>query len=137
MTNRPDGLGAHLLVDLYGCPGELLNDLERLQEVTLRACREAGATVLDSTFRSFEPQGVSGIVLVAESHFSFHAWPEHGYLALDFFTCGQTVQPRRAMEIFIDAFQPARWESSLHARGQALATPLDKAGRPPLFNSRP
>lgn len=126
MTTSADGLGTHMLVDLYGCPGELLNDFERLQEVTLRACREAGATVLESRFRTFEPQGVSGIVLVAESHLSFHAWPEYGYLALDFFTCGHEVRPETAMEVFIEAFRPERWESSLHPRGRKLTPILEK-----------
>ena len=62
---------------------------------------EAGATVLGESFHQFNPHGVSGVVVIAESHLFIHTWPEHGYAAVDIFTCGDTVQPQKAAQILV------------------------------------
>ncbi|HWP91532.1 MAG TPA: adenosylmethionine decarboxylase [Thermodesulfobacteriota bacterium] len=89
-------LGRHLLVEYHGCDPEILNDLERVKKFMLEAASESGATVLDASFHYFTPQGVSGVVVIAESHLAIHTWPEYGYAAVDIFTCGNAVDPWKA-----------------------------------------
>lgn len=89
-------LGRHLLVEYHGCDPEILNDLEMVKKFMLEAASESGATVLDASFHYFTPQGVSGVVVIAESHLAIHTWPEYGYAAVDIFTCGKTVDPWKA-----------------------------------------
>ena len=96
-----NALGKHLLLELKGCDKEVLNDLSFLKGILLAAAGEAGATVLGESFHKFNPQGVSGVVIIAESHLFIHTWPEYGYAAVDIFTCGDSVQPERAVEILI------------------------------------
>ena len=89
-------LGRHLIVEYTGCDPDILNDKELLERSLLEAVRKSGATIVNSTFHRYAPQGVSGVVVIAESHMSVHTWPEYGYAAVDFFTCGQTVDPYKA-----------------------------------------
>ncbi len=84
------------MVEYHGCDPEILNDLERVKKFMLEAASESGATVLDASFHYFTPQGVSGVVVIAESHLAIHTWPEYGYAAVDIFTCGNTVDPWKA-----------------------------------------
>ncbi len=94
-------LGKQLLLELKGCDEGVLNDLGFLKGVLLKAANEAGATVLGESFHQFNPHGVSGAVIIAESHIFIHTWPEHGYAAIDIFTCGDSVRPERAAEVLI------------------------------------
>ena len=83
-------LGQHVLADLYGCDAAQLADPVLIEACLLGAANAAGATVLNSHFHHFgEAQGVTGVVLLMESHMSIHTWPEHGYAAIDLFMCGQ------------------------------------------------
>ena len=91
-------LGRHLVAELSDCPSELLNDLPRLEKTMKEAARVSGATVVGSTFHRYNPQGLSGIVIIAESHLSVHTWPEYGYAAIDCFTCGSAVDPWKAVD---------------------------------------
>jgi S-adenosylmethionine decarboxylase len=97
-----NALGRHLLVELNDCDREVLNDLDLLREAMLTAAVESGAVILGDSFHRFSPQGVSGVVVIAESHLSVHTWPEYGYAAVDVFTCGSTVDPRKAAEVLIE-----------------------------------
>ena len=81
-------LARHLIAELYGCPFESLDDLEGIRTAMLEAAEVVGATVLKDAFHPFEPDGVSGVVVIAESHLSIHTWPHRGYAAVDVFTCG-------------------------------------------------
>ncbi len=101
-----NALGKHLLLELKGCNKEVLNDLSFLRDTLLSAAKEAGATVLGESFHQFNPQGVSGVVIIAESHLFIHTWPEHGYAAADIFTCGNSVHPEKAAEILIRKLDP-------------------------------
>ena len=96
-----DALGRHLLLELKGCDKEVLNDVGFLREALLAAAGEARATVLGESFHQFNPQGVSGVVMIAESHLVIHTWPEYGYAAADIFTCGNSVRPEKAAEIIV------------------------------------
>lgn len=82
-------LGRHILVEYFGCPGEILNDVIFIEKTMIDAAREAGMTVINSSFHHFSPFGVSGVVVVQESHLAIHDWPEFGYAAVDIFTCGE------------------------------------------------
>jgi S-adenosylmethionine decarboxylase proenzyme len=97
-----NALGRHLLVELHDCNKEALNDLDLLRKVMLEAATECGAVVLGDSFHRFSPQGVSGVVIIAESHLSIHTWPEYGYAAVDVFTCGTSVQPEIAAEVLVE-----------------------------------
>lgn len=90
-----------MLLELKDCDREVLNDLVSLKTILLAAANEAGATVLGESFHHFEPQGVSGVVIIAESHLFIHTWPEYGYAAFDFFSCGDFVQPEKAAQILV------------------------------------
>ena len=95
--------GEHYLVDLKGCDAELIKRVEPTREILLRAVEECGATLIDHRFHQFEPFGVSGVVLIAESHFSIHTWPEHGFAGVDIFTCGE-MEAKIAIGSMHDAF---------------------------------
>ena len=97
-----NALGKHLLLELKECDEEVLNNLGYLRDIMLYAANEAGATVLGDSFHPFQPQGVSGVVVIAESHLSIHTWPEYSYAAVDIFTCGNSVKPEKAAEILIE-----------------------------------
>ncbi len=94
-----NALGKHLLLELKDCNKEVLNDVGFLKGALITAAGEAGAIVLGESFHQFNPQGVSGVVIIAESHLCIHTWPEYGYAAVDIFTCGNSVQPEKAAEI--------------------------------------
>jgi S-adenosylmethionine decarboxylase len=96
-----NALGKHLLLELKGCEKEVLNDIGFLKEALLAAAGEAKATVLGESFHQFNPHGVSGVVMIAESHLVIHTWPEYGYAAADIFTCGNSVQPEKAARILV------------------------------------
>ncbi|MBW2624148.1 MAG: adenosylmethionine decarboxylase, partial [Deltaproteobacteria bacterium] len=90
-------LGTHLIIELFECDGKIISDLKAVEELILEAVRISGATIIESFFHLFPPNGVSGIVLVAESHFSIHTWPEYSYAAVDIFTCGDRVDSKKAL----------------------------------------
>lgn len=85
-------------MELKDCNRELLNDPDRLECLLVEAANRAGATVVQKAFHQFNPHGVSGVVIIAESHLFIHTWPEHGYAAVDIFTCGDTVRADKAAE---------------------------------------
>jgi len=97
-----NALGRHLLLELKFCNKEVLDDLEYLETSLIETAEEIGATVLNHVFHQFCPQGVSGVVVIAESHLCIHTWPEYGYAAVDIFTCGNTIDPRDAIELLVN-----------------------------------
>ena len=112
-----NALGKHLLLELNDCDPTLLNDINIIKSIMLAAANEAGATVLGESFHQFSPQGVSGVILIAESHLSIHTWPEHGYAGADIFTCGTRVQPEKAAEVIIQRMKPRTHSIMLLYRG--------------------
>ncbi len=83
-----DTLGRHVLMEFQGCDAAILNDKIRLEALMLLAVEKSGATPVKALLHPFNPQGVSGVILLQESHISIHTWPEQGYAAMDFYTCG-------------------------------------------------
>lgn len=99
------GLGTHLLVELHGCSPDLLKNTEVVKEVMVSAAQACKATIVDAMFHAFNPYGVSGVVVIAESHLSIHTWPEHRYAAVDIFTCGEVIKPEEAVEYIAAQFR--------------------------------
>ena len=95
----------HLLLELYRCDCQKLNDESFLRCTLNRAAKLAKATVLNLISNKFEPQGVTAIALLAESHISIHTWPESNYSAVDIFTCGQNMLPEIASQYLIEALE--------------------------------
>jgi S-adenosylmethionine decarboxylase proenzyme, Bacillus form len=97
-------LGRHVLAEVYGCRFEALNDIGKVEDIMVNAALEAGAEVREVVFHKFSPQGVSGVVVISESHLAIHTWPELGYAAVDVFTCGERVNPWDACNYVSEAF---------------------------------
>jgi len=91
-------LGRHIIAEFFGADFDALNKAKELEEAMCVAAKEAGATVLKSHSHFFEPHGVSSVVIIQESNLCIHTWPEFGYAAADFFTCGDTVNPWKSFE---------------------------------------
>jgi len=111
-------LGKHILVEFYGCNPEKLKDTAMLQTEFENAADMSGATVVDSTFHAFSPYGVSGVVVIAESHLTIHTWPEYGYAAVDLFTCGDTVDPWKAFSYLKSVLESNNTSTIEMKRGQ-------------------
>ncbi|MEW6142186.1 MAG: adenosylmethionine decarboxylase [Chloroflexota bacterium] len=92
-------LARHLLIELKDCRHDRLNDLDFLRDTLKDAAIAAGATVIQDSFYQFAPYGISGVVIIAESHLSIHTWPEFNYAAVDIFTCGMTTRPEEAADL--------------------------------------
>lgn len=90
--------GRHLILDLYGCDQQLLDDYERLQQLLETALQMSNATILRIIGEKFKPQGVTLLALLAESHASIHSWPELGYVAIDLYTCGDKTNTDKAAQ---------------------------------------
>ncbi|MBO8174289.1 MAG: S-adenosylmethionine decarboxylase proenzyme [Thermococcus sp.] len=94
-------IGMHVVLDLYECDPQILDDIEKIEEILTKAAEIANSTIIDKRFHKFSPQGVSGVVVVSESHIAIHTWPEHGYAAVDVYTCGDHTMPLKASEYII------------------------------------
>ncbi len=110
-------LGRHVLAEFYGCPEDILCNLEQIKHHMVEAALEAGAEVRETVFHEFSPQGVSGVVVISESHLAIHTWPEYGYAAVDVFTCGQTVNPWASCEYLKEAFSAQNMSAREIKRG--------------------
>jgi len=115
---RMKSLGRHLLAEFYDCNPKTLDDLNMIEEYMKQAADIAGATIVDWTFHRFNPQGVSGVVVIAESHLAIHTWPEYGYAAIDLFTCGESVDPWKAFNFLKEKFQSYRVDVKELPRGK-------------------
>ena len=91
-------LAKHLLIELKDCNTDLLNDMEFLRGVLTDVAKHIGAAVIKDSFYRFSPQGISGVVIIAESHISIHTWPEYNFAAVDVFTCGDIIEPKNAIK---------------------------------------
>lgn len=116
-------IGRQILAEMTHCAADRLDDLARLEELMVEAARAAGATVLGVKMHRFEPHGVSGVVVIAESHLTIHTWPELGYAAVDAFTCGDMVSPQRAVEVLSQGLGACQVTTLAINRGINLADP--------------
>lgn len=113
-----EALGKHLLAEFYACDVEAINDLRLVEETMIQAAKEAGATVIGSSFHLFDPHGVSGVVIISESHLTIHSWPEYAYAAVDIFTCGDDVDPMVAFDYLKRHFKTESATYQMVQRGQ-------------------
>ena len=102
----------HILFELEGCPFSALDDEEHIKFCLLHAAEASHSQVLKIETYKFEPQGVTGFALLAESHLSIHTWPEKGVAYCDIFTCGEQCQPESAVEYL------SKWVSSTNTKSQ-------------------
>ena len=100
------GLGYHLLLELHGCPAAVLSDSLEVENAFLDAAKVSGANIVKTVFHHFNPHGVSGIIVIAESHFAVHTWPEYGYVAVDLFSCSNKIDLDKAVESLKKYFIP-------------------------------
>jgi len=110
-------LGNHLIVEMYDCCPDIINDVDRVEASLKQAVVLSGANIVQSVVHRFNPHGVSGVIVIEESHFSVHTWPEYGYCALDIFTCGTEVDYYSALDFLKEAFQSKNISVSEVKRG--------------------
>jgi S-adenosylmethionine decarboxylase len=120
-------LGRHLLIELHGCSWSALDDVNLIRDTLVEAAHRLNSTVLDVATHKFEPIGVTAFVMISESHLSIHTWPEHGYAALDIFTCSPSMQPADVVG-FISARLDAGHVETVEVNRGILH--LVRAGRP-------
>ena len=114
-------IGIHILAEFYGVDSALLERVEAVQQILESSVVEAKLAKLHSHYHQFSPFGVTGFVLLAESHISIHTWPERNYLALDVFTCGKQGKAERAYRCLLKKFCPTRVEKIVKVRGSEQA----------------
>jgi S-adenosylmethionine decarboxylase proenzyme len=101
--------GRHLLVEYAGCNFDALNDVDQIRTLMEQAARAAQMTIVASVFHPFVPQGVTGVVVLEESHLSIHTWPEIGYAAVDFYTCGSGA-PEKSHDVLMTGLTAKKFE---------------------------
>ena len=120
--------GIHLLGEWYGCAGEMpvMTRSDPLRELCVRLAGNCGMTVVGDSFHQFEPQGVTGTVLLAESHLAIHTWPEHGFVTIDVYVCNyttdNTAKAERLFRAVQDALKPQRTRFQAIHRGGSDAS---------------
>jgi S-adenosylmethionine decarboxylase len=119
-----NALGRHLLVELFDCDPDVINNLEAVKGALIEAAKRAQATIVDVVFHEFNPFGISGVVVIAESHLSIHTWPEYRYAAVDIFSCGDVLQPEVAASYLVEQFAAERTSIVEMQRGAFLNSPV-------------
>jgi len=97
-------VGHHYVAEASGCDPEIIGRVDKVEQILVRAAAVANVTIWSISFHRFSPNGVSGVVVISESHLSVHTWPELGYAALDIFTCGNDAKPEAAVEYALKGF---------------------------------
>ena len=97
-------LGRHVIAEFYECNVDAIKDVKSVQEAMVGAAKATNATIVDVIFHSFSPYGISGVIVIAESHLAIHTWPEYGFASVDIYTCGEEVQPWKAYDFLEEAF---------------------------------
>ena len=125
-------LGQQLIVELYGCDRTLLDDPSRLERILTEAISRSGGTIIRPCFHQFSPHGVTGVVVIAESHVSIHTWPEFGYCALDVFTCGTQVKTDQIFEFVRSELQAQETSVMEVKRGTLVLPPHEELRHKPI-----
>lgn len=112
-----NALGCHIVAEFSACNPATLADLDMVQSSMVQAAKVANAEVREIAFHRFQPHGVSGVVVIAESHLSIHTWPELGYAAVDIYTCGDTTRPMDALNFLSSKFESESMITSTIERG--------------------
>ena len=112
------GLGNHFLVELYDCNSNLIADIEYVRKTMLEAAKVSQATIVAQVFHEFNPQGLSGVVVIAESHIAIHSWPEFNCASVDIFSCGSKMLPELAINYLQKAFEAKNISTQKLTRGK-------------------
>src|ERR1044071_7225418 len=128
---RLNALGRHLLLELFDCDLDAINNVEAVKGSLIEAAKRAQATIVDVVFHEFNPFGVRGVVVIAESHLSIQTWPEYRYAAVDIFSCGDILQPETAASYLVEQFGAERTSVIEMQRGMFLRADA------PVMNKRP
>lgn len=99
-----ESIGHHYIVEASGCDPKIISSVDRVQQILVKAAEIAKTQVWAISVNRFPPNGVSGVIVISESHISIHTWPEYGYAALDFYTCGNASDPEEAVVFAVEAF---------------------------------
>jgi S-adenosylmethionine decarboxylase len=118
MIQKVQSLGNHLIVELYECHREFINDARAVEDALVKAVDISGAKMVQSVVHEFNPHGISGVVVIEESHFSVHTWPEYGYCALDIFTCGDEIDYYSALHYLKQEFKAKNFSVTEMKRGK-------------------
>lgn len=121
-----EALGRQILVEFYDCNSEKINNVEFIEASFLEAVRKSNATIISHNFHKFSPHGVSGVVVIAESHVSIHSWPEYNYAAVDIFTCGDTIDPWVIQEYLKETLESTNISSMEMKRGMFRMQPGER-----------
>jgi len=113
-----NALGRQILAEFFNCNRDILNDSVKIELFMKKAALECGATIVSSSFHTFNPHGISGVVVIAESHLTIHTWPEYGYAAVDVFTCGDLVNPQTAIQSLEQNLNAEKIEIKEFVRGE-------------------
>lgn len=105
------------MAEFHNCDSEVLNNTELIEKLMINAADKSGATIVNSIFHTFNPWGVSGAVVITESHLTIHTWPEFGYAAVDVFTCGEDVDAWVGFKVLQEGLKSDRYTTVLIKRG--------------------
>lgn len=112
-----DTMGRHVIAELWDCNIEKLNNITMIEQIFVDAALKAGAEVREVAFHKFAPHGVSGVVIISESHLTIHSFPEHGYASVDVYTCGDRIDPNVAAQYIAESLEASTQESVEVPRG--------------------
>ena len=126
-TKNQKYAGIHLLAEFWG--GKIIENPKEIEKILITAAKKSGNTPLEVTIHKFSPQGITGVVLLAESHIALHSWSEFNYLAIDIFTCGDKAKPEKALEYLKKKFKPKKVVIQKIKRGVIVKEDKLKLGR--------
>lgn len=109
--------GRHVIAELWDCDFDILNNIDEIERIFVDAALHSGAEVREVAFHKFAPQGVSGVVIISESHLTIHSFPEHGYASVDVYTCGDRIDPNVAVEYIAEKLGSRSTELKQLSRG--------------------
>jgi S-adenosylmethionine decarboxylase proenzyme len=110
-------LGRHLLVEYYNCDSKILTDIGCVEDIMVNAAKKAKARIVDVVFHTFNPHGISGVVVIQESHLAIHTWPEFAFASVDIFTCGKSINPWIAYKYILKELQAKHSTATEMKRG--------------------
>lgn len=122
-------LGKHIILEMWGCCKDTIDNVEVVKEILVKAAESVKATLVDVVCHRFSPYGVTGVAILAESHIAVHTWPEHGYAAADIFICGGAINPRNAASYMTKAFYAKETSSMELKRGEYVSKTPQMADR--------
>lgn len=115
-------LGHHYLVEFEKCNPDVIRSVETVQDILVKAAQIGNATIVDTRFQQFKPHGVSGMIIISESHFAIHTWPEFSHASFDLFTCSQKINHLKSIEYIKNQFQADSYQLTSKPRGRITRT---------------